>query len=515
MTRRRLGTRIAGRHGALVTDLHLPDADGPAPAIVVRTPYGRTRFHDRGGWWAARGWAFVVQDVAGRHDSDGPWEPYAHERVDGAATVDAVRDAPWCDGVVVAAGASYSAFCAWQAAIERPSAVAAVVSEVPAMGPPRTNRERGSVPRLGDHVAWWLRHGEERTSRPDDQVDALLRDAGEDALLAAPAAAIPERLGVRAPRFADALRAPAGPDTPTVPELAALPMPTLHVAGWFDLFLADASALWVAAGSQRRPRPAGELVVGPWGHALDGPERHARTSAWLEAHVGGPAGAPPTSTRAPRRRWLPIGATAWRTDDAAPAAAAVAFRLSATGLVPAGSSAEAVDGGGPGDDWITHDPERPVRSVDPAADRRTLDGPPGAFRRRRTEAWPRGAELDGVATLDATVVADPAPTDWVAHLELVHPNGSIVSLARVAAATTSSPAPLHLEFPLVGAVVPPGGAIGLTLSASDHPDLLMPARTGHEPVAAAVRRPGRQRIAIDPETPALLRLPLRPTGEPR
>jgi hypothetical protein len=153
--------------------------------------------------------------------------------------------------------------------------------------------------------------------------------------------------------------------------------------------------------------------------------------------------------------------------------------------------------------------------VPPAGDRRALDAPPGAVRRWRTAPWSDGAELDGIAILDATVLAEPAPTDWVAHLELVDADGTVVSIARAATAATTSPAPLRLEFPPVGAVVPPGGAVGLMLSASDHPDLLMPARTGHEPVGAPVRLPGRQRIAADPETPALLRLPLRPPGAPR
>src|SRR5678816_2330286 len=40
-------THVPMRDGArLVTELYLPDDGEPAPAIVMRTPYDRVRFHD-------------------------------------------------------------------------------------------------------------------------------------------------------------------------------------------------------------------------------------------------------------------------------------------------------------------------------------------------------------------------------------------------------------------------------------------------------------------------------------
>ena len=78
-TTARDGTRLA-------TDVYLPAERGPFPTILQRTPYGKLaeRYGAYAQWCAAHGYAAVVQDVRGRHDSDGTWTPYDnHEDTDG------------------------------------------------------------------------------------------------------------------------------------------------------------------------------------------------------------------------------------------------------------------------------------------------------------------------------------------------------------------------------------------------------------------------------------------------
>ena len=57
----------------LATDLYLPDADGPFPVVLVRTPYGSEtpRFAEQGRFYATRGYVFAVQDTRGKYDSEG------------------------------------------------------------------------------------------------------------------------------------------------------------------------------------------------------------------------------------------------------------------------------------------------------------------------------------------------------------------------------------------------------------------------------------------------------------
>ncbi|WP_228985273.1 CocE/NonD family hydrolase, partial [Streptomyces sp. DH12] len=91
--------------GELATDVRLPAGDGPFPAVLLRTPYDRARHEAEARGWARRGFAAVVQDVRGRFASPGEWHPYAYETADGTAAVRWIRQQPWSDGRLVAAGA--------------------------------------------------------------------------------------------------------------------------------------------------------------------------------------------------------------------------------------------------------------------------------------------------------------------------------------------------------------------------------------------------------------------------
>src|SRR5215475_2261844 len=95
----------------LYADVYRPDDSATHPALLIRTPYGRresTAIHifepaDA----VARGFGVVVQDVRGRYQSEGVWDPYESEASDGAASVAWVAGLPWCDGGVGMYGASY------------------------------------------------------------------------------------------------------------------------------------------------------------------------------------------------------------------------------------------------------------------------------------------------------------------------------------------------------------------------------------------------------------------------
>ncbi|WP_395474597.1 CocE/NonD family hydrolase [Saccharopolyspora spinosa] len=127
-------------------------ADGPGPVVLLRTPYGRHRLLGEAQGWARRGFTCVVGDVRGRFGSTGEFLPYVHEPADGAAVVDWVADQDFGGGPLLAAGASYGAYCAVTAALARPDVVRGVLASVPALGSarPRGNRV---VPR-GSPAGW-------------------------------------------------------------------------------------------------------------------------------------------------------------------------------------------------------------------------------------------------------------------------------------------------------------------------------------------------------------------------
>ena len=97
----------------LAASIVRPDTEERVPTVLVRTPYLRAgEILLREGFWPARGYALVVQDVRGRFASEGRFHPFVHEAADGERAVHWLAEQPWCDGRVAVAGFSYVAFSA-------------------------------------------------------------------------------------------------------------------------------------------------------------------------------------------------------------------------------------------------------------------------------------------------------------------------------------------------------------------------------------------------------------------
>src|SRR5688500_1869132 len=64
----------------IAADVLLPQADGPFPTVVLRTPYMRGRAQNKG--WVRlvdHGYALVTVDIRGRNDSQGEWIPFVKD----------------------------------------------------------------------------------------------------------------------------------------------------------------------------------------------------------------------------------------------------------------------------------------------------------------------------------------------------------------------------------------------------------------------------------------------------
>ena len=198
---------VTARDGVrLATDVYLAVGRGPAPAILARTPYGKLAdgavTYAR--WCAAHGYAGVVQDVRGRHDSDGAWTPYDnHEDTDGYDTLDWIVRQPWSDGRVAAVGSSYGAFAAFMAGLSGHPALRAIVARVPATGLYHRHFYYGGVFSLA-RLAWGTSvnrrvvQESSESGAPRGVFDALIaEDPG--ALLHLPVAEIGERFPMPLP----------------------------------------------------------------------------------------------------------------------------------------------------------------------------------------------------------------------------------------------------------------------------------------------------------------------------
>lgn len=126
---------VAMRDGVrLATDLYLPPTR-PAPAVAVRTPYGRATDKFVGIFvsLARRGYAVVSQDCRGTGDSEPEsWDYYVYEIEDGFDLVEWVSHQDWFDGFLAACGGSYLGQTQWCMATH--PRMSTIVPEVSGLG---------------------------------------------------------------------------------------------------------------------------------------------------------------------------------------------------------------------------------------------------------------------------------------------------------------------------------------------------------------------------------------------
>ena len=320
----------------LATDVFLPAGRGPFPTIFQRTPYGKLaeRPVAYAKWCAAHGYAGIVQDVRGRHDSEGTWTPYDnHEDTDGYDSIEWITRQPWSDGRVACAGSSYGAFAAFMAGLSAHPALRAIVARVPATGLYHRHFYYGGIFSLA-RLAWGTsvnrrivqEFGESGT--PRGVFDALIAEQ-PDVLLHLPVVEIGEIFPMRLPWWRTWLQHPCEDEYWQRWEVRhrfeELRVPVYHIGGWHDDFVTVPLDNFTGA---RRAHPGApvdsqRLLMGMWPHALNerrdhggidyGPEAviplWEHELRWLDRWVRGEAdsvvGEPPV-------RLFLMGANTWR-----------------------------------------------------------------------------------------------------------------------------------------------------------------------------------------------------------
>ncbi|TDC53275.1 CocE/NonD family hydrolase [Jiangella ureilytica] len=136
---RRETVRMAVRDGTLLaTDVYLPPTT-PAPAVALRTPYGRDQLGECLLVLARRGYVVVAQDCRGTGDSEPDhWDFMVHEREDSVDLVDWITRQDWYSGFVGALGGSYAGWMQWCMALH--PAMSALAPEVAGFGVGRPGR---------------------------------------------------------------------------------------------------------------------------------------------------------------------------------------------------------------------------------------------------------------------------------------------------------------------------------------------------------------------------------------
>jgi len=104
----------------LATDVYLPSGPGPFPTIAIRTPYTKGEGRPIGDFFARYGYAVAIQDVRGRHASEGEFYPFRAEVGDGVDFTRWLKQQSWCNGKIGSFGASYLGFTQWAMAVGNP-----------------------------------------------------------------------------------------------------------------------------------------------------------------------------------------------------------------------------------------------------------------------------------------------------------------------------------------------------------------------------------------------------------
>ncbi len=312
------GLRCTVRDGVeLVADLYLPAESGaaPWPTLLERTPYGRSlaRFQAFGAEAARAGYAYLVQDVRGRGDSQGRFHMMTNtpdEGLDGIDTWQWLRAQPWCDtdrmGMV---GGSFSAANQQALALHQPQGLRAqVLRDAGTNYWQRMFRYHGAF-NIGVTLPWAITHGLElATQRGDTAMQQALVAMRDDsarwiALLPLQRGATPLALAQVYEdiyfRMMEESDDTAYWHNPTVrlegrwdeyPRNVAL----LLVSGWFAHH-ANANLDKLRELGRRSNKPV-KLVMGPWVHS---PQMLELTTAG-EADFG-----PAAATEGPANRaWL-------------------------------------------------------------------------------------------------------------------------------------------------------------------------------------------------------------------
>ncbi len=139
---------------SLLTDVFLPSGSSRAPAILLRSPYGRgTLINVLAHVFAERGYVVILQSVRGTFGSEGNFKPFFQEREDGLDTVDWIERQDWYDGKLGLYGASYLGQVQWAIAAELGDRVAAINLDRTTADFAAAIRESGGF-RLEDFLSW-------------------------------------------------------------------------------------------------------------------------------------------------------------------------------------------------------------------------------------------------------------------------------------------------------------------------------------------------------------------------
>ena len=461
----------------LRADVYRPSGSGRHPTLLQRIPYGKHSPRYRSMYLDPmraldRGYAVVIQDVRGRHASDGEWYPYVNEPRDGFDTIDWVASQPWSDGTVGMFGISYHGATQWLAATEAHPALKAIVPGVTA----DSYYDSWTYLR-GVFQLFWISGWASGFALDDfsprierlPEARALLREWRRDPFAIANHVPLTNMPALRdvAEYYYHWLEHPTYDDywksfAPRE-KYDRITVPALNQGGWYDGFIRATLRNYEdmrEQGGSDLARSQQHLVVGPWlhqplpepsaGNGYFGPSAsgaaidwHGMQLAWFDRWLRDEDNGVDSD---PSAYLFVMGANEWRAEEVWPPPDAETMTL----FLRSGGRANTLNGDGslsadpPAEsespDQFVYDPANPVPTFGGAH----LGGVPTIFEvgvqdQRAVEAredvlvytsepMESDIEVTGYVTLDLWAATTAEDADWTAKLVDVHPDGRALNV---------------------------------------------------------------------------------------
>jgi putative CocE/NonD family hydrolase len=265
----------------LYADIYRPNIDKMTfPVLLMRQPYGKsiasTVTYAHPTWYANHGYMVVIQDVRGRGESEGSFNPFINEAEDGFDTVEWVSGIPCSNGKVGMYGFSYQGSTQWAAASEQPPHLLAI-----APGMCSADLYHGMFYPHGrfalkEHLPWAFQLARDTARRAGDAEaeefgSRVRREIPDDLLFHLPLNEQHQLLTKYFPAYYDWIGHSDYDDywekLNWLPKLRKKPIPALHIGGWYDVFMMGTLQTYDALSQINEGEGQFQrLIVGPWEH---------------------------------------------------------------------------------------------------------------------------------------------------------------------------------------------------------------------------------------------------------
>ena len=503
------------RDGAKLSgNLYLPAGKGPFPCVVTRTPYGKDAMYKdpRGAeGYTKSGYAYLVQDVRGKGNSQGFYQAFVNDRDDGYDTVEWMAKQGWCNGKVGITGPSAMGITGNLAAIANPPHLKAAFVIV---APTSLTAASfiGGVFKDKD-VAGWSR----------DQ------GIGEDVIAknAAGYASSAELAALDIQRNAEFIR-----------------IPIYNLGGWYDIFNEGNTRnfMYLQHHGSVGARGNQKLEMGPFGHGelsgdmdypdggglMGNPTEIRWWDYWLKGVDNGIMSEPPVKAYmmagarkghvSPKNHWVSFG-------DWPPAPAATSFYLHSDGSLSTKVPSEAG-----GAKTYNFDPKNPVQTIGGAnltfergpMDQRPIGNRPD-YLKFQTPVLEKDVVIAGEVLVNLWAATDGPDTDFMVKLVDVYPDGyeAIVldsairtryrngrSADQVKMMTPNAPEKLRVDLWDTMITFEKGHRIEVAVTSSNAPRFDVNPNTGENPGPSAHPRVAKNTVFMGSAMPSSIDLPI-------